>query len=101
MRYELNKAVVIAIATGLIILSTFFLEPVYAGGKGLKVNLFINNVLTTQNAVIETWQDGRFIQSDTWYIQYINSEGILHYPSGVIETGPFQICACTTDYRNL
>jgi hypothetical protein len=73
---------------------------VYAGGKGLKVSLFINNVHTTQNAVIETWQNGRFLQSDTWYIQYTNSEGLLTYPRGVIETGPFQICI-TLQYDNV
>jgi hypothetical protein len=100
MQFEINKAVVIAIATYLIILSTVFLEPVYAGGKGLKVNLFINNVLTTQNAVIETWQDGRFVQSDTWNIQYTNVGGLLNYPRGAIESGPFQICV-TLQYDNI
>jgi len=99
-RSDLNRIVIIVIATGLITLSTVLLTPVYAGGKGLKVSLFINNVLTTQNAVVETWQEGRFIQSDTWYIQYTNSEGVLAYPGGVIETGPFQICV-TLQYDNV
>ena len=97
---DLNKIVVVLLATGLIALSTVPLIPVYAGGKGLNVNLFINNVLTAQNAVIETWQDNRFLQSDTWYIQYTNSEGVLHYPSEVIETGPFQVCV-TLQYDNI
>ena len=50
--------------------------------------------------MIETWQDSRFIQSDTRYIQYTKSERALHYPRGIIETGPFQIYV-TLQYDNI
>lgn len=84
---------VAVVMIGLLFITT---TSVYAGGKGLKVNLFIDNRQGAQQGVIDTYQHDYIVQTDYQYLVGDKDGGyngiILHYPAGAVETGPFMIC---------
>ena len=90
-------AMIATLAAALIVMD------VYAGSKGLKVNLSIDSDRFVGSTQIRTYQFGNEVYDHTAVIERGYSDRTLSYPSGVVETGNFRICiegSCGNGYNS-
>jgi hypothetical protein len=94
-KHESIMKLSVAAIVAALILGNFTYPPLQsaeAGGKGLRVFLNVDTNLPSQDAEIDTFQYGRFLDTQDMYVSNGYYEYELSYPSGLIDEGPFEVC---------